>query len=59
MPYELKKKDSLETKNMTNDEKTPKNLKNDINQKFDMKMDEPKAIEKIEEHLVIRDENAH
>ena len=44
---------------MTNDEKTPKNLKNDINQKFDMKMDEPKSIEKIEEHLVIRDENVH
>lgn len=30
---------------MTNDEKTPKNIKSDINQKFEMKMEEPKAIE--------------
>lgn len=44
---------------MTNDEKTPKNIKNDMNQKIEMKMEEPKVIEKIEEHLVIRDENAN
>lgn len=59
MNIELKKKDSMETKNMTNDEKTPQHKRNEQNQKIEMKMEEPRLIEKIEQHLVIKDENEH
>ena len=59
MSIELKKKDSMETKNMTNDEKTPQHLRNEQNQKIEMKMEEPRLMEKIEQHLVIKDENEH
>ena len=47
----------METKNMTNDEKTPQHLRNEQNQKIEMKMEEPKVMENIEQHLVIKDEN--
>ena len=59
MNIELKKKDSMETKNMTNDEKNPQHIRNEQNQKIEMKMEEPRLMEKIEQHLVIKDENEH
>ena len=59
MIYELKKKESMETKNLTNDEKTPQHIRNEQNQKIEMKMEEPKVMENIEQHLIIKDENEH